>query len=315
VSILRFDSLTRVIYIRYTSSFDRSSAAALALLLVALTFVVLAIEAATRGRGRYHLASRHQPAPVVRLGAWRAPALAFCGLVAGVSLVAPVAVIVYWLARGIDAGQSLTFVREAAFNSVYASALGALVAVVAAMPVALLAVRHPGPLSGLLEKVTYAGFGLPGITIALSLVFFAANYVPALYQTLALLVFAYMVRFLPQAVGAVRTSLLQVNPNTEKAARGLGRGRAYVFSRITLPQVMPGVSGGAVLVFLTVMKELPATLLLSPIGFDTLATEVWSATTEALFAKAALPALLLVALSSVPMVLTVLREDEHRLDA
>jgi len=309
VSILRFDSLTRVIYIRYTSSFDRSSAAALALMLVALTFVVLAIEASTRGRGRYHASSRHGAPHIVRLGRWRWPALALCGAVAGASLVLPVSVIVYWLVRGIQGGQSLEFVREAAFNSVYASGLGALVAVVAAMPVALLAVRHPGWLSGLLERITYAGFGLPGITIALALVFFAANYATFLYQTLALLVFAYMVRFLPQAVGAVRASLLQVNPNTEKAAQGLGRGRAYVFSRITLPQVLPGVSGGAALVFLTVMKELPATLLLSPIGFDTLATEIWSATTEALFARAALPALLLVAISSVPMIMTVLRED------
>jgi iron(III) transport system permease protein len=220
-------------------------------------------------------------------------------------------VIVYWLVRGIDAGESAEFVREAAYNSVYASSLAGLAAVVACMPVAILAVRHPGLISSAIEKITYSGFALPGISIALALVFFAANYTPSLYQTMTLLVFAYCVRFLPQAYGAVRSSLLQVNPNTEAAARGLGRGKPYVFWRVTLPQVLPGVSGGAVLVFLTVMKELPVTLILSPIGFDTLATRIWSSTSEGFYTRAALPALMLVALSSLPMLFTDWREERR----
>jgi iron(III) transport system permease protein len=308
VSILRFDSLTRVIYLQYTASFDRSAAAALALILVALALVVVSLEGATRGRAQYHVAHGRGAAAPVRLGAWRWPALAACGLVVGLSLVLPTSVIVYWLARGLAEGQSLGFVREAAFNSVYASALAAGVAVAAAIPVSILTARHPGPLSGLLEKATYAGFALPGIVIALALVFFAANYAVVLYQTLALLVFAYVVRFLPQAVGACRAALLQINPATEEAARGLGRGPARVFARITLPQMLPGMSAGAALVFLTAIKELPATLLLSPIGFETLATQIWSATREALFAQAALPALILVALSAAAMALMLPRE-------
>ncbi|MEX2247091.1 MAG: iron ABC transporter permease [Dehalococcoidia bacterium] len=312
VSILRFDSLTRVIYVRYTSSFDRSSAAALALLLVALSLVIVAIEGSTRGRGRYHAGTRHEAARVVALGWWRWPALACCAAVAAASLVLPLSVMGYWLARGIDAGQSMSFVRETAFNSVYASVLGAALTVAAALPVALLAVRHPGPVSSTIEKITYSGFALPGITIALALVFFAARYATPVYQTLGLLVFAYAVRFLPEAVGACRSALLQVNPNGEQAARGLGRGRAYVFARVTLPQMLPGLSGGAMLVFLTAMKELPATLILSPFGFDTLATQIWHSTTEARFGQAALPALILVAVSSVPMALTMLRDEKAR---
>jgi iron(III) transport system permease protein len=248
---------------------------------------------------------------VVRLGHWRWPALAFCATVVAVSLVIPVSVIVYWLIRGLDAGESAEFVRDAAFNSVYASTLGALAAVIACMPVAILTVRHSSTLSSMIEKITYSGFALPGISIALALVFFAANYATWLYQTLALLVFAYVVRFLPQAYGAVRASLLQVNANTEYAARGLGRGKPYVFWRVTLPQVLPGVTGGALLVFLTVMKELPATLLLSPIGFDTLATRIWSTTSEGFYTRAALPALILVVLSSLPMLFSVIREERR----
>jgi iron(III) transport system permease protein len=225
-----------------------------------------------------------------------------------VALVLPMAVMLFWLARGLDSGVALRFAWDAAFNSVYASALAAGAAVAAALPIALLSARHPSALSSLLERASYVGFGLPGISVALALVFFAANYTPALYQTLWLLVFAYVVRFLPQALGSVRSSLLQVNPRTEEAARGLGHGRAAVFTRVTAPQVLPGVSAGAGLVFLTAMKELPATLLLSPIGFENLATQIWSATQEALFAQAALPALVLVAVSSVPMLASVLRE-------
>jgi iron(III) transport system permease protein len=312
VSLLRFDSLTRIIYVRYTATFDRSSAAALALLLVALTLVVLTLESATRGRARYDSNGRHDAATRVRLGRWRWPALAFAGTVVMVSLVLPVSVIVYWLVRGLAAGQSLGFVRELGVNSMYVSGLAALVAVIAALPVAILSVRYPGVMSRLLERATYSGYALPGIVIALALVFFAANYAGWLYQTVALLVFAYVVRFLPQAVGACRSALLQVNPDTENAARGLGRGRARVFARITAPQMLPGITSGALLVFLTAMKELPATLLLSPIGFSTLATQMWSATSEGFFARAALPALILVLLSSVPVLLTVLREERAR---
>ncbi len=308
VSILRFDSLTRVIFLQYTSAFDRSSAAALALLLVALALLVVALEGVTRGRARYHTNMRHGAPRLTRLGRWRWPALAFCGLIVSVALILPASVILFWLVRGLAAGESLEFVREAGINSVYVSGLAALAAVAAALPIAILSARHPGLLSGLLEKVTYSGFALPGIAIALALVFFAANYVVLLYQTLGLLVFAYVVRFLPQAVGSCRSSLLQVNPNTEEAARGLGRGPAQVFARITAPQVLPGISVGAVLVFLTAMKELPATLLLSPIGFETLATQIWSASTEAFFTRAALPALILVIISSRPMALIVMRE-------
>ncbi len=139
------------------------------------------------------------------------------------------------------------------------------------------------------------------MVVALALVFFGVRYAGPLYETLALLVAAYVVRFLPEAVGATRASLLHVSPSVEEAARGLGARPARVLLSITVPLVRPGVAAGAGLVFLTTMKELPATLLLAPAGFTTLATAVWSATAEAFFARAAAPALLLVLLSGVPL--------------
>jgi iron(III) transport system permease protein len=312
VSILRFDSLTRVIFIQYKSAFDRSEAASLALLLAAVALGAVWLESLTRGRARYASTAVRREPRVVRLGRWRWPALAFCVALVAVSLVMPASVLVYWFVRGIDTGQSVDFVSSSAVHSVEASGLAAAAAILFALPVAVLSVRHPGLLSRLIEKASYTGFALPGISIALALVFFAANYVPAIYQTLPLLVFAYVVRFMPQALGASRSSLLQTNPKTEEAARSLGKGRVTVFGRITLPQLVPGLSVGGLLVFLTAIKELPATLLLSPIGFSTLATEIWSSTNEAMFARAAVPAILMVLISVIPTTIVVLREQRAR---
>ena len=121
-----------------------------------------------------------------------------------------------------------------------------------------------------------------------------------------MLVFAYLVLFLPQSVGTVRSSLLQVNPQLEESARSLGRTQWQTLKEITLPLVRPGVLGGVVLVFLTAIKELPATLLLAPIGFDTLATEIWKATENVEFSDAAIGslAMLVVSIGSTLLVLS-----------
>ena len=224
------------------------------------------------------------------------------------ALAFPVGVLVFWLARGLTAGEPLRLLWGAAFNSVYASGLAALVAALAALPVAILAVRFPGRVAGTVERLSYLGYALPGIVLALALVFFGSNFAPGLYGTLGLLLFAYALHFLPQAVGATKAALLQVRPSVEEAARGLGRGPARVVVTVTAPLASSGILAGATLVFLTTMKELPATLLLAPLGFDTLATSIWTATSGAFFARAAAPALLLVLASALPMYLLVIRE-------
>jgi iron(III) transport system permease protein len=155
--------------------------------------------------------------------------------------------------------------------------------------------------------MAFVGFALPGVVIALALVYFGAKFASPLYQTHALLVLAYLVLFLPAGLSATKTSLLQVSPQMEEAAHSLGSSPFRVFSSITAPLVRPGMLAGGALVFLLTMKELPATLILGPIGFETLATSIWSATSEAFFAQAAAPALLLVLAASIPMAFLILR--------
>ena len=312
VSLLRFETFTWAIFLQYESALDRGLAAALSLVLIAIALALVGGEAFTRGRWRYYRSGSGASRPLspVRLGRWRWPALGLCAAVVMASLVLPMSVLVYWVFRGVSAGEPLLLLWEAARNSVYVSAIAAGASVAAALPIAALSVRFPGMLSGILERIAYIGFALPGIAIALSLVFFGANYAPLLYQTTGLLVLGYVVLFVSAAVGAARSSFLQVSPNVEEAARGLGRTPLGVFASVTLPLVRPGIVSGAALVFLLTMKELPATLILSPIGFQTLATSIWSAASEAFFAQAAAPALLLILTSSVPLAFLLLRSRQ-----
>lgn len=309
VSLLRYETFTWAIYLQYTS-IDRMAAAGLSMVLVIMAMVILFIEVHSRGRARYHRSavSSARPPAYSRLGRWRWPAFGFCTLFILLSLIMPISVLGYWLIRGVSAGEPFQVVWSSALNSGYVSLLAVIVTVVAALPVAILAVRYSGRISGLLERATYIGFALPGIVIALALVFFGANYATPLYQTLGLLIFAYVILFLPQAVGAIRSGLLQISPRLEEAARSLGRTPRQTLTTVTLPLVRPAILAGAALVFLTTMKELPATLILSHIGFKTLAISIWSATSEVFFARAAVPALLLILVSSVPMAFLVIRE-------
>ena len=310
VSLLRYETFTWAIFVQYESALDRTLGAAMSLVLVALALGIVATEALSRGRSKYYTSGPGTPRPLasVQLGRWRWPSLIFCGIIVSVSLAFPISVLGYWLFRGVSAGEPLLILWGAALNSLYVSGLAAGAAILAALPVAAFSVRYPGVLSTLLERATYIGFALPGIAIALSLVFFGVNYTPPLYQTTGMLIFAYVLLFLSPALGAARTSLLQVSPRTEEAARGLGRTPLGVFTSVTLPLVTPGIIAGAALVFLLTMKELPATLILSPIGFSTLATSIWAAASEAFFAQAAAPALLLILVSSIPLAFLMLRE-------
>ena len=309
VSLMRYETFTWSIYQQYQSSFDRSIASVLALVLVALAAVVLIVEQLSRGRLRYYRsgAGASRAPSTVRLGGWKWPAVVFCGAVVGLAVAVPMGVLAYWLVRGASSAQSAGVPWSAAWSSVYASALAALVAAAMAVPMAGLLVRHPGRIGRLLEGVSYTGYALPGVVVALALVYFGANYALPIYQTIWLLIFAYVVLFFPVALGAVRSSLLQVNPRLEDVARGLGRTQVQTLISVTGPMMRPGILAGAALVFLVAMKELPATLILGPLGFKSLATAVWSASSEAFFAQAAVPALMLIVISSVPMAFLVIR--------
>ncbi len=300
VSIMRFDSFTREIYNVYRASFDRTYAAALALVLVALMLVMLWVEGrARRGRVLHRTGpGTARRARIVPLGRWRPAAIGFCVSVCALALVLPATVLGYWSFQSFAGSPEWGEIASAAGSSLLVSGLAALAAALAAVPIAVLVVRYPSRIATAIERAGYTGWALPGIVVALALVFFATRVAPAVYQTLALLVFAFLVLFLPLAVGALRSSLQQVSPNVEEAARSLGRSPLSVLATITMPLIASGTLAGAALVFLTAVKELPATLILAPTEFETLATEIWSATSVGFFERGAIPSLVLLAISA-----------------
>ena len=303
VSLMRFDALTRAVFLQYRALFDRTPAAVLGLVLVALTAIVLVLEQRYRGRAVPRTSASARTVQRVRLGRLTPLAVGFCCAVVGIALVLPVGVLVWWLARAPALGD----LWGPAVNSVVVSVAAAAVTTIAAVPVAVLAARYRRRWTTGLERTAYAANALPGVVVALALVFFAARYAPVIYQTLGLLVLAYLVRFFPQALSGVHAALGRADPRLEEASRGLGRGPARTLASVTVPLVAPGLLAGATLVFLSTMKELPATLLLRPIGFDTLPIEVWTATGVSAYGQAAAPALLLCVLAAPVVWLLVVR--------
>ena len=308
VQLLRYETLTSSIYA--SRVFDRAGALAQSLLLGLLAVAVVAAErSVTRGArpGGWPRAVAGRP-----LGRWRGagpgPGRRVAGI--GLALVAPVGVLAFWAGRGLVAGSTRAgaLVSDAgglalpAVHTATMAVLAAVVAVAAVLPVAYLTVRHSSRLAGTANAVIVGGFALPGLVVALALAFWTLQApwpLAALYQTQALLVFAYVVHFGSQALRAAQVAVAAVPSRLDDAARTLGAGRLRRLRTVELPLATPGLLAGAGLVLLSTMKELPATLLLAPPGFETLATRIWNATEDAFLADASLAALFLLALSGI----------------
>ncbi|MEM1411370.1 MAG: iron ABC transporter permease [Pseudomonadota bacterium] len=300
-AIMGVDALTRVIYVEY-NAFGLGEAAVLSLQLLVLVGLVLLLESRFRS-----IEDRPGRPLVIWLKPWQTGlCLTACLPVVALALVLPLALFTLWLLReGTDA-----FDPALAWNSMQASLLAAGAAVLVALPVALAAAQ--GALGRLLERITYLGYGIPGIVMGTALVYLGLK-LPPLYQTLTILVLAYVLRFMPLAVGAIRTSTDRLDSSVMNAARLLGAKPAEVFRRITLPLAMRGIIAGAALVFLESMRELPATLLLAPTGFETLATYLWRVYEAGYFGRAAIPGLMLILLSALGLGMMLLGERKAEL--
>jgi len=319
VSLLRYDTLTT--RIESDRLFDRDSAAAMGLVLALVALVLVVSERAlARRRAQIEAVATGRPGPPVPLGRATVPALGFVALVVTGALLVPLTVLGYWAWRGLD-GRAGAVQGDLDVGSLVAPALNtagigviaALVTAAALLPVAYLTVRHRSRVAGTVNALVVSGFALPGLVIALALVFWVlqAPLVGSLYQTFPLLVFAYVVHFGAQALRASQVAVAGVPRRLDDAARGLGAGRARRLATIDLPIMLPGLGAGAGLVLLSTMKELPATLFLAPIGFDTLATRIWGSTQDGFLAEAGLAALVLVVVSGALTWFLIIRHLER----
>jgi iron(III) transport system permease protein len=254
----------------------------------------------------------------VPLGRWRWPAFAAAGAVVSGALLLPVTVLGWWAVRGatnrgvarlnVDGRD----VGELVVNTMVVSVVAAIAAVVLVLPVAYLSTRHRSRAGGVSNALVVAGFALPGLVVALAITYWVlqAPGVAGLYQTFPLLVVAYVIHFGAQAMRAAQVAVAAVPRRLEDAARMLGAARSRRFRTLELPLMLPGLAAGAGLVLLSTMKELPATLLLAPIGFSTLATRVWSSAEEGFLAEAGLLGLVLVVVSGVLTWVLVIRRSD-----
>lgn len=307
-ALMRFQVLTLAIHRQYGSFVGRERAALLALVLVAGALVLVALEMAARGNGerwRTSGGAARQIRPV-RLGAWRWPALAVVAAPVVIGAVLPVLALFRRLSLGTRRPLDWGELGSAVLATAWASLLGGVLAVALALGVGVLAARYGSRLARVLEGVAFSAHALPGIVVGLTFVFFALRTVPSLYQSLALLVLAYGLLFMPKAIGAVRTSVAAVPPALSDVARSLGRSPVRA-GLLTGRLAAPGILVGFCLVVVTAMKELPATLMLRPTGFDTLAVEMWSRTSTAAQGSAAPYALALVLVASIPSFLLTRR--------
>jgi iron(III) transport system permease protein len=312
VATMRFESFTWVIYGAYRAGFDPTRAAVLSLVLVALSLVLVRAESSVRGRGqaaRTGGGAGRRPAPL-RLGRARWPAATALAAVVGIALAAPIALIVRLLLQGrstsIDTGALLT----ALGNTVGLAAVATAVSVALAIPVGVLAARVRSRWAQGVERTTFVAHALPGIVIGISVVYVGIRLARPFYQEAPLLILAYVVLFCSLAVGSVRASVEQASVRMDEVARSLGARPLGVLWRVNLPLAAPGIAAGAGLVFLAVMKELPATLLLRPTGTETLATGLWRSTSVSAYSSGAPYALLLVLVAAVPAALLTLGRDE-----
>lgn len=303
LALLQVQTFTTAIFESYELQFDSASAAMQSLVLMTLCIPVIWLEIRLRGSRRVSRVGKGsaRKAQPVKLGRMTPLVLAGFTLLAVLALGVPLFMLGYWLVTGHSAGVGHEKIWPAIKGSVTLAGSGALLASLLAIPLVLLAIRQRSRLTLIAERLPYIVHGVPGVVVALALVFLTIRSVPALYQTTLVLLVAYAILFLPLAQSSLRASIELLPSNLESIGRSLGKRPFTVFVTVILPNIAPGVGAALALMMLEMVRELTATLMLAPTGTTTLATQVWSYTSDGEFAAAAPFAALLVVLSIVPV--------------
>ena len=299
VATMRYDAFTWVIYSSYRSGFNPSRAAILAIVLVLIALALLFGEKILRGQNESLLSARSVDANPRHRVSIKPIAIAFLSTIIVFALAFPIWRVVTWVYR-YGSEDSMADIATALWHSVFFSGLAALAAIQLALPIGILAGRYPSRSTTLLEQSTYVTHALPGIVIAISMVFLGVRLLEPIYLRTPLLVIAYVALFLPVAVGSIRSAAEQIPDSLDEVSRSLGLSQWGIVRRVTLPLLAPGLLSAGALVVLAGMKELPATMLLRPTGSETLATRLWTYTSVSDYAGAGPYALAIIVFVSIP---------------
>ena len=328
VAIFNYNTFTTAIYKAWFGLFSLPAAAQLASLLLLFVAIALVTEQTMRGKARFHTSHKGQYEQRYRLSGWHQwAAVGFAGLVLTVAFIIPMIQLLMWLWQSALADldrRYLGFFTNTLFLGALAAAVTALVAVILAYTSRL----QPDRLIRGAVRFATLGYALPGSVLAVGIMLsfvwidreilgpllavFTGSAKSVLTGTLLAMLLAYVVRFLAVAYGPVDSGFETLKPSILQAARSLGANNWAILWRVSVPILRPGMLTAALLVFVEVMKEMPATLLLRPFGWDTLATRIFEMTSEGEWERAALPAVTLVIAGLLPVVLLVRRTAAGR---
>jgi iron(III) transport system permease protein len=320
VAYFGVQTFTTGIYRAWFSLGDRAAAAQLAMCLLGFVLLLLALERASRGNARFHAGGlRRQPPPGVRLDGWQAGvAIGACSIPLLLGFVLPCGVLLHMALTDGDAQFGARFLGLA-YNSVLVSTLTAALAVGLALLVAYARRLDPRPLSRLAHWMAGMGYALPGSVIAVGVLIPLARFDNGLTLwlrsafgwdtgllltgSIAALVFGCVVRFLASALQTIDSALQRITPHMDDASRSLGLTPVHTLQRVHLPLLRRGLLTAALLVFIDVMKELPATLVMRPFNFDTLATQAYTLASDERLAEASTASIAIVAVGLLPLII------------
>ncbi|HVQ75817.1 MAG TPA: iron ABC transporter permease [Candidatus Binatia bacterium] len=325
VATFGYRTLTEAVYRVWYGMFDREAATQVASVLLLMALGLLILERASRGRARFTQFERRGPGIVrQRLRGWRgAVPTAVCLAVLGAAFLLPVAQLAWWAVAAARGGSVTSRLPQLVGNTLLLAGSAAAVTCLLATLLAYACRLQPTVLVRAATRLAGMGYALPGAVIAVGVLTCLAGLDRAVLAFLDRLtgtgretgllltgsavglVIAYVVRFMAVGLQPVEATLAKIPPSLDDAARSLGSGTGETLARIHLPLLRGGLLTALVLAFVEVMKEMPATLLLRPLGFDTLTVEVWLRTSESMWEEAALPALAIVVAGLIPVTLAI----------
>ncbi|WP_281645667.1 iron ABC transporter permease [Parendozoicomonas sp. Alg238-R29] len=323
VSVFNYDTFTTAIYKSWFGFFNLKAAAQLASVLLVFIVIFLVVEKQLKGRHSVAQSERQRIMPRQRLTgiqAWLASG--FCGTVFVLAFLLPVIQLCWWVYTHAWNDFNARY-ADLVLNTLLLAGFAALATVAAASVLVLGGRFQPGALSRFAERVGGLGYAMPGALLAVAVMmlfgFLDNEIIAPLQQWMGLpveqlllgsviaLILAYLIRFLAVALKPVAHAFERVKPSMHEAARILGHSPFSVSLKVYLPLVMPGLLTAMLLVFVDVLKEMPATLLMRPFGWDTLAVRIHEMTAEGEWERAALPAISLIVAGMIPVIFLIRR--------
>lgn len=311
VSMLHFQTFTLSIYLQMSGRFDFQAAAGLSLVLVFLSLTFLVLERFFRARQRYYMARQsrqHELKPVTKFVTgmiWL-----WLGFITLLAVILPLSWMISWswdaAMQGLINNEFWRYTR----NSMSLSFMCATVAIIIGLPIALFNSRQHSRYSHSLIHLSSVGFVLPGPVVALGILSFVLATMPMIYGGFVALLLALVIRFLPLSVQSQDAAMQQLTPSIEQAGRILGATPFENLRRVILPMIKNGIISAWVLVFIDALKELPATLILRPTGFDTLPVRIWIEASEEMLELAA-PAALMLVVGTLPIIWILMKNNQR----